>query len=159
MNPPDQSSGDATGSTPKLKDKMCAWSEQHPEEAARRLAARDASRKRKAAAVKLSELIGEDMIQKAAGVLNDQLEATTAVVVPVGQGEGEIEFVPDNRARLEAVKIVAAYTEGTPVARVAVMHADFKDLDAEKRAVLMGSSAVQEALADMDESEELTWQS
>jgi hypothetical protein len=143
---------------PNMKAAMREWSEQHPQEAAERLAARQRIREQRKAAVLLSQLIGSAMIEKAAGRLDEMLDAQAPVVVnlpgsveegkPV-QGGQEVQFVPDNRARLEAVKIVAAYSEGLPVARQMVVNADFRDLDAEKRELLMGSSAVMEALGDL----------
>ena len=135
-----------------MKEAMREWSQVHPEEAAARLAKRLQAREHRKAAVLLSSLIGPEMIAKAAERLDGLLDAEMPVVLGVGGGASEIEYVPDNRTRLEAIKVVAAYSEGTPIARQMVLHGDFKDLDAEKRAVMLGSSAVQEALMDLEDS-------
>lgn len=134
-----------------VKEKMREWSELHPEEAAARLARRQTNREQRKLAAVLSQLIGAETINKAADRLDELLDAETAVVVGAGGGASNVEMVPDNRTRLEAIKVIAAYSEGLPVARQMVVYGDFKDLDEEKRALLMGSRAMQEALADLDE--------
>ena len=160
MDTPEElrSPSDSNDPVPPVKAKMRAWREKHPQEAAERGMARQQSRARKAAAVKFSELIGPEMVEKAAERLDELLNAEAPVVIGVGQGMSEIEMVPDNRTRLEAVKVVAAYTDGTPIARQFVITGDFRDLDAEKRAVLLDSPAVQEALRELEEDGELAFE-
>jgi hypothetical protein len=141
-----------TAPTSPLKAAMRAWSEVNPEEAAARLAARQRHGERRKLVARFSELIGEEMIAKAGERLDEMLDATAPVVVGKGQGEAEIQMVPDNKIRLEAVRLVAAYNEGTPVQRQVIMHGDcFRDLEGEKRALLMSIPAMQETLAELEE--------
>lgn len=150
-----------TGQTSTVKAAMREWAAQHPEEAAQRHAARDRQREQRKAAKVLSELIGPAMIEKAAERLDELLDAQQPVVVnlppvvddgKIVSGGQEVQFVSDNKTRLEAVKVVAAYTEGLPIQRQVQITGDFKDLTAETKNVLLGSSAVLEALADLDAS-------
>lgn len=139
---------------------MRNWSEQNPEEAAQRLAARQQKREQRRVAARLSQLIGPEMIGKAAERLDALLDAESPVVVnlppvmderKIVSGGQEVQFVADNKARLEAIKVVAAYSEGLPVQRQINIQADFKSLGEERKALMLGSSAVQEALKELDE--------
>ena len=144
---------------PPVKAKMRAWAEEHPEQAAKRRVARERMREQRKAATTLSQLIGTEMIEKAAERLGDLLDAQQPIVVnlPASYEDGklvpggqEVQFVSDNRTQLEAIKVVAAYSEGLPVARQMVISGDFKDLDADQRDVLLGSASVQDALSEVD---------
>ncbi len=145
---------------PGVKAAMREWRAQHPQEAAERAEQRRRDGKNRQVRKMLSELIPETTIEKANQRLAEMLDATMPVAVnlpgsveegkPVPGGQ-EVQFVPDNKARLEAIKVVAAYTEGLPVARQINVQADFRTLDDERRLALLGSSAVQEALAEFAE--------
>ena len=145
---------------PGVKAHMRQWSVQNPEKAAVRAEERRRDGKNRKVRMMLSQLIGQETIEKAHMRLDELLDAEQPVVVnlpgevrdgkPVPGGQ-EVQFVADNKARLEAVKVVAAYTEGLPVARQINIQADFQSLDDERRALLMGSSAVQEALGELED--------
>ena len=62
---------------------------------------------------------------------------------------------PDNKTRLEAVKIVAADSEGLPVARQISIRANFVTLAEERKAMMLKSAAVQEALRELAEGENI----
>jgi len=134
-----------------LKERMRQWAIDRPDEAAQRKISRDRRREQCHALVRLSALIGRpEMIEKAGERLDELLDATVAVVVRDAKGVDQIKMVSDNKTRLEAIKIVAAYSEGLPVARQLQIHADFKDLDQEKRELLLGAEAVLDALDELD---------
>ena len=58
-----------------------------------------------------------------------------------------LEFVPDNEARLGAIKVVTAYSEGLPVQRQINTTAGFRSL-ADKREVAMLSSPLLDKALD-----------
>ncbi len=102
------------------------------------------------------------MIEKVAQRLDEMLDAMHPVVLKENdtaggkatiRGADRVQMVPDNKARLEAIKIVAAYSEGLPVARQLSIQADFKSLSEERKEAMLQSSAVQEALREIAESQ------
>lgn len=145
-----------------VKDKMTKWSESNPQEAADRTCARARAIRLGRMVQNVSGLFTDANLERAAAVVVEQLEATMPIVVNgpqevedkkvVNTGQ-RVEYVPDNKARMDAAKFVTAMVEGLPVARQMVINGDFKDLDADQRDVLLGSSAVLEALDDLGPEE------
>ena len=145
---PEAASNKPAGS---VKELMRLRAAENPEEAARRLATRQRKGEQRKFMARLSDLIStQEMITKAAERLKESLDATVAVVVSDAKGAGQIQMVPDNKTRLEAIKVVAAYTEGLPVARQMIVH-DFLDLNAAKRELLLSDPVIQESLDELNE--------
>ena len=135
-----------------VKDKMTKWSGQNPQEALDRTRARKEGGGGQRA-TPISQLFTAEDHERAAEVVRESLDAEIAIVVPgTKESPAYVEHVPDHKSRLEAVKFMAAYTEGLPVARQMVLHGDFKDLDADQRDVLLGSPSVLEVLGEMEEA-------
>lgn len=141
-----------------VKAKMGAFAQKNPLIAAERTAARARAKLVGRFLPGVSGLFTDQNLERAAQVIVEQLDAEMPVVVAGEQTvtEGKIvntgqsiEFVPDNKARMDAAKFVTAMVEGLPVARQINIQADFKSLDDERKALLLGSSAVQEALEDL----------
>jgi hypothetical protein len=134
-----------------IKDKMRAFAEVNPEIAAERTVVRARAKILGRAVKSVTELFTDDDLRRVAETVRGALGAETSIVVPCGKGCADVERVPDHRARLEASKLVMAYVDGTPIQRQMVIHGDFRDLDDEKKSVLMGLPSMQEALEELDD--------
>ena len=102
-----------------LKEKLRALAAENPEEAAKR---RSGTRAKSAAlgkvikkAANIAELFDEDDLLQCVRVIREAMNATHRIF---DRGTGRLIEVPNHKARLAAVALMLAYTEGLPVQRV-----------------------------------------